>query len=282
MEHPSSSTGKTIALIEDEEILSNILSEKLRRMGYDVHTATDGEEGIALIDSLRPDLVLLDMLLPKLNGFGVLERMEEAGMLPSTPVIVISNSGQPVEIERAQKLGIRDYLVKLNFDPDEVLEKVREVLGGVDVEGGDEEGDSDAAAPVAASPETGASDRKRRVLVVEDDLFIADLLGRKLHSQFEVFQAGDTKAADDILAKNAVDVICLDIMLPGEDGYTFLQRLKANDALKAVPVIMLSNLGQQEEIEKGLSMGAVDYLIKANMSPDDILERIHEILALPS
>ncbi len=274
------SNTRYVVLIEDEEILSNILADKLRRMGYRVETAFDGEAGYELIEKSAPDLVLLDMMLPKLNGFGVLERLHEAGKLPALPVIVISNSGQPVEIERAEKLGIRDYLVKLNFDPDEVLEKVREVFGEsgetAQTVDNEEEIEPEHHTSEGAPAHTG---EKANVLVVEDDLFIADLLGRKLHTKFTVHQAGETKSAEDILSKNPIDIICLDIMLPGEDGYSFLTRLKSNEERKHIPVLMLSNLGQQEEIEKGLSLGAADYLVKANMSPDEILERVEEVLA---
>lgn len=274
MADPHASSERYVVLIEDEEILSNILADKLRRMGYRVETAFDGEAGYDLIETTNPDLVLLDMMLPKLNGFGVLERLHDAGKLPALPVIVISNSGQPVEIERAEKLGIRDYLVKLNFDPDEVLEKVREVF-----EDGRGSTVESTQASSADTDSTEEADGRAHVLVVEDDLFIADLLGRKLHTKFVVHQAGETKSADNMLHKHPIRVICLDIMLPGEDGYAFLKRLKENQDYKTIPVIMLSNLGQQEEIEKGLSLGAVDYLVKANMSPDDILERVEEVIA---
>ena len=123
---------KIIVLIEDEQTLTNILKLRLEQAGYRVQAASNCEEGLALIQSAKPDLVLLDIMLPVLDGFGVLEKLHADAVTPKLPVIVISNSGQPVEVERVQKLGARDFLIKVNFDPDEVLEKVRKVLSKED------------------------------------------------------------------------------------------------------------------------------------------------------
>lgn len=260
---------KRIVLVEDEEILANLLTQKLNKAGFTVFASLDGETGLDYILNKRPDLVLLDMMLPKLNGFSILEKMNEKGLLPKLPVIIISNSGQAVEIERARKLGVRDFLVKLNFDPDEVLEKVQTVLSSPSTEVKEK--------PIKA-PETTNSSKQQTVLIVEDDMFIADLLGRKLHEKFNVFQASDTTQAEKVLNEQTIDLMCLDIILPGEDGYSFLGRIKASESFKNIPVLILSNLGQREEIEKGIKAGAADYLIKANMSPEEILVHVEQLL----
>jgi len=278
-------TPQTVLLIEDEDILSNILTSKLERAGYRVAVAKDGEEGLALVTSEHPDLVLLDMILPKLNGFAILEQLNEEGIIPGLPVIVISNSGQPVEIERAEKLGIVDYLVKLNFDPDEVLAKVEQNLATAEASDVEPEADAPDATTSPTSREDATQQHeapeptKKTVLIVEDDMFIADLLGRKLHEKYTVHQAGDTSAADRILADDSVDLICLDIMLPGEDGYSYLARLKESPDHQNIPVVILSNLGQKEEVQRGLDAGATDYLVKANMAPHEIMERVDELLS---
>mgnify|MGYP001607795151 CR=1 FL=1 len=111
----SQKTQKTVVLIEDEMVILELLRTKLQNAGITVHTAQDGVAGLWLIKDIKPDLVLLDMLLPSMNGLQILEKMKEEGILPAMPVFIISNSGQPVEIERAMELGVRDYLIKVNF-----------------------------------------------------------------------------------------------------------------------------------------------------------------------
>lgn len=120
---------KKILILEDEEFLLDLLRRKLEGLGYEVSIARDGEEGIAKMRESKPDLVLLDIVMPKMDGFAVMEKMGENDDLKKIPVIIISNSGQPVEIERAKKLGAKDWLVKTEFDPQEVVDKVIKQIG---------------------------------------------------------------------------------------------------------------------------------------------------------
>jgi len=121
--------AKKILLIEDEEIMIGLLQKKLTNEGYEVSVARDGEEGLKAMREVRPDLVLLDIIMPKMGGFGVMEGMQKDKTLAKIPVIVISNSGQPVELDKAQKLGAKDWLIKTEFDPQEVLNKVVKQIG---------------------------------------------------------------------------------------------------------------------------------------------------------
>ncbi len=252
---------KTIVLIEDEEVMVTLLTNKLTSAGYNVRSALDGVAGLQLIHDEKPDLVLLDMMLPRLNGFGVLEKLHEEKLLPDLPVIIISNSGQPIEIDRALKLGIKDYMIKVNFDISEVLTKVKLVFGTTSRHNGDEE------PPIA------------KVLIVEDDTFLVDLLERKFtRSHIKAFVALDADHARLILAREKVDAILLDVILPGMDGITFLKELKTDEQLKSVPVVVVSNLGQTEEIKKGMNAGAAAYIIKANATPGEILSKVLELI----
>jgi CheY-like chemotaxis protein len=123
--------AKKILLVEDEEILIDLLQRKLTREGYEVFVARDGEEGLKKMREMdpKPDLVLLDVIMPKMGGFEVMEEMKKDEKLRDIPVIVISNSGQPVELDRAKNLGAKDWLIKTEFDPNEVLEKVKKQIG---------------------------------------------------------------------------------------------------------------------------------------------------------
>ncbi len=117
--------AKKILLIEDEEIMIGLLQKKLIKEGYEVSIARDGEEGLRIMREVSPDLVLLDIIMPKMGGFEVMEEMQGDKELKKIPIIVISNSGQPVELDKAQKLGARDWLIKTEFDPQEVVNKVK-------------------------------------------------------------------------------------------------------------------------------------------------------------
>jgi len=262
---------KLIILIEDEEILSKLLIQKLEKAGYEVKSALDGESGLALIIENKPDLVLLDMMLPKLNGFGILEKLVEQKVLPDLSVIIISNSGQPIEIERAQKMGVRDYLIKVNFNPEEVLSKVNTVLSSESQSLANPFAESDGA-------NTEIQDEKK-ILIVEDDVFMAGLLERKFkQGKFKIIKNSNANQARETLASEKIDLILLDVVLPGTDGFTFLRELKKSEKSSKIPVIITSNLGQQEEIERGLTEGAADYIVKAHSTPGEIVEKVEQVL----
>ena len=121
--------AKKILIIEDEEVMTNLLERKLSQEGYTVEIARDGEEGLEKMKKEKPDLILLDIIMPRRGGFEVMEEMQKDKELRDISVIVISNSGQPVELDRAKELGAKDWLIKTEFDPQEVIEKVRNQIG---------------------------------------------------------------------------------------------------------------------------------------------------------
>ncbi|MBZ9578679.1 response regulator [Patescibacteria group bacterium] len=121
--------AKKILLVEDEKIMIDLLQKKLIQEDYEVSVARDGEEGLRMMRETKPDLILLDIVMPKMGGFEVMEEMNKDPELKRIPVIIISNSGQPVELDRAIKLGAKDWLIKTEFDPQEVIDKVIKQIG---------------------------------------------------------------------------------------------------------------------------------------------------------
>ncbi|HLD25583.1 MAG TPA: response regulator [Candidatus Andersenbacteria bacterium] len=121
--------------------------------------------------------------------------------------------------------------------------------------------------------------KKRTILLVEDDNFISTVLEKRLSEHYEVILASSTRAADEALAKQTVDLILLDIVMPDEDGFAWLKRVKTvGGTHKSVPVIILSNLDQREDVERGLALGAEAYLVKGNMLPEEVVEKIESVL----
>jgi len=120
---------KKVLIVEDEELIMDLLEKKLVQEGYEVSTAYDGEQGMEKLRSIKPDILLLDIVMPKKSGYEVMEEMSKDPELSKIPIIVISNSGQPVELDKAKNMGAKDWLVKTQFDPKEVVEKVRRLIG---------------------------------------------------------------------------------------------------------------------------------------------------------
>ena len=120
---------ETILIIEDDKFLRELICRKLINEHFKTEEAIDGEEGLKKLQETRPDLILLDLILPGLDGFEVLSRIKDNPSISSIPVLILSNLGQKDEIEKGLKLGAADFLVKAHFTPEEIIEKIKLVLG---------------------------------------------------------------------------------------------------------------------------------------------------------
>lgn len=114
-----------ILLVEDDAFLHKVLSQRLKEEGYDVTVATDGEIAVANARDLHPDLILLDLILPKKSGFEVLTDIRALPGCAKLPVVVLSNLGQQEDIDQVKKLGVKDYLVKADHSLSEMVAKVK-------------------------------------------------------------------------------------------------------------------------------------------------------------
>lgn len=121
---------KKILIAEDEDILLNVLKDRFEAEGWKVSVAINGEEAIKIIKESPPDLVLLDLLMPKKNGFEVLKEINDNPELKNLPIIVLSNLGGDDDIKKALSLGAKDYFVKTQHPMSEVVEKVENLLVG--------------------------------------------------------------------------------------------------------------------------------------------------------
>lgn len=120
---------KKVLIIEDDEFLRSLAAKRLGQEGYEVIAAVNGEEGFKSITDNKPDLILLDLLLPGgMDGFAVLEKVGQTADIKNIPVVVFSNLGEIADIEKAKGLGAVDFLVKANFTLDDVVAKVGGLL----------------------------------------------------------------------------------------------------------------------------------------------------------
>jgi DNA-binding response OmpR family regulator len=120
-----------IALVEDDPFLSSMYSTKFGLEGFEVVSASDGEKGVELIRQELPDIVLLDVLMPKMNGFDVLKLIKQDETTRDIPVILLTNLNQSDEVEQGMDLGAVDYLIKAHFMPSEVVDKIKAALARV-------------------------------------------------------------------------------------------------------------------------------------------------------
>ena len=120
---------KTILFIEDESALQKTFGEVLKQEGYEMISALDGEIGLRLAEAKKPDLILLDLILPKIHGFDVLKKLKQAEGAKHIPVIVLANLEGMRDVDMALELGATTYLVKAQYSLEEVVEKIKKAIG---------------------------------------------------------------------------------------------------------------------------------------------------------
>jgi DNA-binding response OmpR family regulator len=118
----------SILIVEDDVFLSDLYKTKFNLEGFKVNTAFDGEKGIEMVGKAKPDIVLLDLILPKKSGFEVLEAIRTNEVTKNLPVILLTNLSQKEDVKKGLKLGANDYLIKAHFMPSEVVDKIRELV----------------------------------------------------------------------------------------------------------------------------------------------------------
>ena len=119
---------KKILVVEDEEFLRDMYQVKLQEEGYDVFGAHNGKMGISLAELEQPNLILLDIIMPDVDGYEMLERLKKNSRTKSIPVIIFSNLSQKEEIEKGFKLGAADFVIKTSVTPGEIADKVKQQL----------------------------------------------------------------------------------------------------------------------------------------------------------
>jgi len=240
----------SILVADDNEMNRDMLCRRLEKQGYTTAAACDGQQALELMAVEDFDLLLLDIMMPIMDGYAVLERMRKDDKMKPIPVIVLTAESDASNVIRCIELGASDYLVK-PFDMVALRNRIvrcllnrrfrENVSGELDWDG----------------------QETPKILIVEDDEMSRELLEKRVsRAGYNVSAVEDGQAAIDSLAVNPVDLILLDIMMPRVNGVDVLKHIKQDEALKNIAVIMISALDDNENIQNCLQAGAEDYITK--------------------
>lgn len=243
------------------------LEDKLKTEGYITSIVKDGDEALASMKIETPDLLIIDLFLPGKSGYDVLTEKTLDRLLTKIPVLVASNTGGAIEMKRIPSTPtIKDYVIKAHVEPEEIVQKVSVIFN--------HPYNPQRTQVAAPAPRTGT----KKILWVEDDKFLSNILVKKFEtSGHTVLKATDGEGALALAEKETPDLIVLDILLPGMNGFDILQKMKTNPKTRNVPAIMLSNMNKPSDIEKAKALGAQKFLVKAAVSLDEIVKEIDQL-----
>ena len=241
--------GEAVVLvIDDDPAARELLQRHLARAGYAVETAANGHQGLELARRLKPAVITLDLLMPGMDGWTVLSALKADDVSREIPVVIVSVLD---EVSLGQALGAADYLVK-PVDGERLTGVLARFRGGE---------------PTA------------RVLVIDDDPATRELLERQLsRAGWLVDAAADGREGLERFAATRPAVVLLDLLMPGMDGFAFLERLREIEREPRAPVIILTNLDLSAEERARLNGEAARIMQKASLSFDALAAEIREVL----
>lgn len=245
---PVRRSARSVLIVEDDEAATDLMHRWFDRMGYDVFAAPDGESGLAMAREHRPDLIVLDALLPGLSGYDLLTHWRTDPGLSLTPVILVT-----VDDDRARALraGASDYLRKPVSEEQlrEVTRVYRERAGG-------------------------------EVLVIDDDDDAAELIKRALEQVgFSTRRASDGLQGLEMALAAPPAGIVLDLTMPVLDGFGVIQRLSDHDQLTAIPLIIVSGREISLSQHEAFSAGRRRFFVKGTATPREIAQSLQELVA---
>ena len=248
-------TGKSfkkILVVDDDLDMLKVFSSCLEKEGYEVAMACDGREAVKKAREIKPDLITLDILMPEMDGFEVLERLKDHEETKEIPVIIASIVRDPDK--KLFRFGIADYLRK-PFDPELLIEHVKKI-----------EGQTDQA-------------RTKKILIVEDEPDLVRIISNILTQEgYHPMGAYGGEEALILARHDKPDLILLDLMIPRVDGFEVIRQLKKDKATSSIPIIVLTIRDIESDRVKALGLGATAYMTKP-FSQDILAKEIRKRLS---
>jgi CheY-like chemotaxis protein len=240
---------KKILIVDDEADIRDIVRLYLTEEGFRVIEATNGQEAILKAQAERPDLIVLDIMMPGINGFEVAKHLKDDPNTKDIPIVILSVLAQDSQYRQ----GILDYISK-PFRQEDLIAMVRRIFG---------------------KAATGGHDVVRTVLVVDDDPDIVDIICLCLRdNNIRPEKAYNGVEAIEKIKTIPVDLVLCDINMPGMNGFEVIKALKANPATNDIPIVVLTGTHiSEDDKHQGLTMGVSKYLTKP-FSADDLVREI--------
>jgi len=263
-----------VFVIEDDEVVAEIYKTKLRAEGYEVKTAFSGEDGLERLGDSKPDLLLLDMMLPGLSGADLLMLLRAREQFRNLPIVAFTASDSPEVMDEAARLGATKVLSKGAYTPGEIVARITEILSALP-----RNFQSDVLLLQSISDWTPPAGR---VLVVEDDPIVLALVKDVIEEEgYTVVTAGDGREAYKILEtdKNFAGGI-FDVRMPFIQGPDLVRHMQSNKRMMKIPVLIMTAEQSAAVQSDSYSAGAAKFISKPFLRA--VLKKLfREMIAVP-
>jgi DNA-binding response OmpR family regulator len=261
-----------ILLAEDDPLISEIYQKKFKTEGIEADVAVTGKEVLKKISENNYDVVLLDLVLPEMNGFDILKKIETTGKYSKkTKILIFSNLSEQSDFQKAMDLGADGFISKTQFSPTELVEQVKRKIN--------EFKEQDKNSKKSITEKTEKVENRKRILLIEDEEVFVELFGKKLRDDgYEVESAKNGAWGFKEAEAKDFDLIITDLVMPAMTGSEIVAKLKLSEKTKNIPIIVLSASVPEEEAKEIEDMGIEAFFLKTKINPSDLSRKVDEIL----
>ncbi len=263
-----------VLIVEDDPMISEIYKKKFSREGHEVLTAVSGEQVLNLAKREKIDIILLDLIMPKMDGFEVIKNLRSGSYDPKIKIIVFSNMSQSEDREKALELGADGFILKSQYNPSELVAEVVR-LSNQYVEQEKNEKRENGEGEKKENP-----NQKKRILMIEDEDIFIEMFGKKLEQEgLDVTFAKNGAWGIKEALRDEFDLFLIDMVMPAMTGEEMVSRIKLKEKTKKKPIIMLSASVEKEAEKKVRDLGVNDFFVKTQITPTELAKKVLTLLS---
>jgi CheY-like chemotaxis protein len=265
-----------IIIVEDDQMISDIYNKKFSDSGFEVYPASSGDQALEVARKEKVDIVMTDLIMPKMDGFQLIERLRSGEFNPNIKIIVTSNLSQKDDRDKAISLGANGFVAKSDYSPSELVDEIKRLANQFQAQLKNE-------ARINASIEYDQDENntdKKKILIIEDEEIFIEMFGERLKQSGYVVDAARNGAWGIKEAlRNKYDLFIIDMVMPAMTGEEMIEKLKLDETTKNVPIIVLSASVGNEVITRVKQMDIEGFFIKTKITPSELSNEVERILA---
>lgn len=263
-----------IIIVEDDPMISEIYQRKFSECGFEVFAAMNAEYALDLARTEDIDVIMTDLIMPKMDGFQLIEAIRKEGYDKNIKIIVTSNLSERADQEKAMRLGANGFVAKSEYSPSQLVNEIQRLMDQFQ-----QQKKNLIRLERAANGEIQQNGKK--VLLIEDEEIFIDMFGEKLKQDGFIVEAARNGAWGIKEAmKNQYDIFVVDMIMPAMTGEEMIAKLKAEEGTKNIPIIALSASVEDDVAKRVQEMGIDAFFVKTQITPSKLSRKIEELLGI--
>jgi len=268
---------KKIIIVEDDPMISEIYQKKFADSGFDVLAADSGEKVLDLAKKEKIDVILLDLIMPHMDGFEVLKNLRGGGYDAEIKIIVFSNLSQKEDRDKAIQLGANGFVIKADYSPSELVAEVKRLINQFSEQKRNEVRINESFGEKNGM--TTSEKNGKNILIMEDEEVFFEMFGGKLEQEgYSVESARNGAWGLKEALKGNFNLFIIDMAMPVMNGDEIIEKLKLEDKTKNTPIIVLSASSKDEAVKRAEKLGISAFFVKTQITPTELFKKVEEIL----